>query len=554
MFGLSMSRRVLGLSIALCAAGWLGGCGDDDSGNTKPTGDVGTAPSGTCKPGKQAECDDSDCTSGKPAVATCGSNKKYGACKCPAKTGTTEDGGSDDGGSDAASGDGGGGASGGKSTTGGTWPMMGYDEKNTYFNPNEKILSPKNADKLVELWRFQVSGYPPGSPVVGEGLVFVMATGGTYAIDEETGKQVWAHEDIVGTASAAYADGAVYVHSSPGTNLYKLDAKTGDIKWGPVVTYDQSMCDGTSSPIVAGGKVFVGHSCGVIEATGAAEDLAASRGGVEAFDAETGKHLWTYWTVPEENKGKEDGAMVWSTVSVDVDAGAVFAATGNSYSMTGDHSDSIHAMNLDDGKKQWHTQVRPGDIWSLGVQPGGPDTDFGANPILAEVDGKKVVADGDKGAAFWAMDRATGQMLWSRPDLSASRDQSHGGMLMNGAFDGKNFYVVSDQPMDPKVKALLHALDASDKGKDVWKPIEYTKYTWGAPSLANGLLVVPNDDDLHVLEAATGKELIMFNTGGTIAAGAAAIVDGRIIVKSGLQYVFDSTTKNNNLVICYGLK
>jgi hypothetical protein len=45
----------------------------------------------------------------------------------------------------------------------------------------------------------------------------------------------------------------------------------------------------------------------------------------------------------------------------------------------------------------------------------------------------------------------------------------------------------------------------------------------------------------------------MFNTGGTIAAGAAAIVDGRIIVKSGLSYSLDTTAKNNNLVICYGL-
>jgi polyvinyl alcohol dehydrogenase (cytochrome) len=547
---------LLGLSIALCGAVWLAGC-DDDTNHPTPAKDLGKAPTGSCKQGSQAACEGSDCGGGRTALATCGSNEKWGACKCTTKTGKGEDGGGgDDAGSDAAmsGGDAGGGSADGKSTTGGTWPMMGYDETNTYFNPNEKTLSPANAKKLVELWRFQVAGYPPGTPVVGDGKVFVMATGGTYAIDEKTGEQVWANTEIIGTASAAYADGAVYVHSAPGTDLYKLDAKTGDIKWGPVATYNQGACDGTSSPIVAGGMVFVGHACGTVEATGAAEDLAASRGGVEAFDADSGDHVWTYWTVPDENKGKEDGAMVWSTVTVDVDGGAVYAATGNSYSMTGEHSDSIHAMNLKDGNKQWHTQVREGDIWSLGAQPGGPDTDFGANPILAEVGGKKIVADGDKGAAFWAMDRATGQILWSRPDLSASRDQAHGGMLMNGAFDGKNFYVVSNQPSDANVKALLHAMDASDKGKDVWKPVEYGKYTWGAPSLANGLLVVPNDDDLHVLEADTGKELIMFNTGGTIAAGAAAIVDGRIIVSSGLQYIFDSTTKNNNLVICYGLK
>jgi hypothetical protein len=564
----AIRQALLGLAFAAWCGVWAGGCGDDDSAAKKPTGSVGTAPKGTCKPGNAAECSDSDCTSGKPAMTTCGSDKTYGACKCAGKTSTS------DGGVDGGA-DGGAGASAGGSTDAGpVWAMMGYDEKNNYFNPNEHTLSVDNAKDLVEKWRFEVQGYPPGTPVVAEGKVFVMATGGTYAIDLDTGKQVWANADLMGTASVAYADGFIYVHTAP-AQLYKLAAKDGKIAWGPVQTYDQPSCDGTSSPILGGDKVFVGHSCGVVESTGSKDDLATSRGGVEAFDTASGKHVWTYWTVPDEKKGMEDGAMVWSTVAVDVEGGTVFGATGNSYSMKGENSDSIHAMGSDDGSKKWHTQVRPGDIWSVNAALTGPDTDFGANPILAEIDGKKVVADGDKGAAFWEFDRETGQILWSRTDLSASRDQAHGGMLMNGAFDGKYFYVVSNQPDGSPVPdggvadggkagdagkagsgtlALLHALDPRNKGKDVWKPIEFQKFSWGAPSLANGLLVVPNDDDLYVFEAATGKQLIMFNTGGTIAAGAAAIVGGRIIVKSGLQYIFDTTTKDNNLVICYGLK
>ncbi|HTU63524.1 MAG TPA: hypothetical protein VMF89_33910, partial [Polyangiales bacterium] len=57
---------------------------------------------------------------------------------------------------------------------GGTWRMMGYDETNTYFNPHETILSVSNAPMLKEKWRFTVAGFPPGSPVVAEGKVFVM--------------------------------------------------------------------------------------------------------------------------------------------------------------------------------------------------------------------------------------------------------------------------------------------------------------------------------------------------------------------------------------------
>jgi outer membrane protein assembly factor BamB len=79
------------------------------------------------------------------------------------------------------------------------------------------------------------------------------------------------------------------------------------------------------------------------------------------------------------------------------------------------------------------------------------------------------------------------------------------------------------------------------------------KYAWGAPSLANGVLVAPIDDLLYILDAATGAELNKFDTGGTIAGGAAAIVDGHVIVGSGLSYPFDPSTKDNNQVICYGL-
>jgi polyvinyl alcohol dehydrogenase (cytochrome) len=518
--GITMHRTLLGLWIAGCCATWAGGCGDDDS--AAKTSDAGERRSdaGNSKP--------KDAGNGDAAAA-----------------------------SDA-----------GTSETAATWPMMGYDANNTYFNPNEHTLSVENAKNLEMKWSFTVSGYPPGTPVVAEGKVFVMATAGTYAIDLKTGKQVWVNADIAGTASVAYADGFVYVHATAGASLYKLSAKDGKVVWGPVQTFDQTGCDGTSSPIIGGDKVFVGHSCGGIEVTGNAAALGVLRGGVEAFDTEDGKHVWTYWTVPDDKKGMEDGAMVWSSVAVDVEGGAVFATTGNNYSLSGGNSDSIHGIRFDTGKKKWRTQVRTTDTWSAMVATSGPDSDFGANPILAEVGGKKIVAAGDKGAAFWAFDRETGQMLWSRPDLSASRDAAHGGMLMNGAFDGKYFYVVSNQPGGSPIpdggvpdggpagdtKALLHALDPKDNGKDAWKPVEFQKFTWGAPSLANGLLVVPNDDDLYVFEAATGKQLIMFNTGGTIAAGAAAIVDGRIIVSSGLQYIFDTTAKNNNQIICYALK
>ncbi len=426
-------------------------------------------------------------------------------------------------------------------STSGVWASMGFDERNWYFNPNETTLTTANAGSLVQKWSFTIAGFPPGTPVVAEGMVFVMATGGTYAIDLESGTEVWSNTNLRGSASLAYEPGFIYAHDEA-AQLWKLNAADGSTVWGPVKADAQTGCDGTSSPILGGGLVVVGHSCGVRE-IGQGGGAAGARGGVEAHSTTDGSKVWTYWTV----ETGEDGAMVWSSVGIDVAGGTVFATTGNNYTMGGANSDAIHALDLNAGTLKWKTQVRTGDTWSIPVAIAGPDTDFGANPIV--LDG--AVAAGDKGSAFWSLDKNSGSILWSREGLSAARDQAHGGILMNGAYDGTNFYAIVNDTSNRS--AILYAMNGSS-GADVFAPKPYAgKFAWAAPSLANGVLVVPIDDDLHILDAATGSELNSFNTGGTIAAGSAAIVDGNVIVQSGLMYPLDATTKPNNQIICYGL-
>jgi hypothetical protein len=75
---------------------------------------------------------------------------------------------------------------------------------------------------------------------------------------------------------------------------------------------------------------------------------------------------------------------------------------------------------------------------------------------------------------------------------------------------------------------------------------------WGAVSLANGLLFVPNNATLYVMNAQTGDELLRLDTGGTIGGGAPAIAQGRVVVKSGMLWN-DPATKLNDQIICYGI-
>jgi outer membrane protein assembly factor BamB len=96
-------------------------------------------------------------------------------------------------------------------------------------------------------------------------------------------------------------------------------------------------------------------------------------------------------------------------------------------------------------------------------------------------------------------------------------------------------------------------MDSMNNGNSVWMKT-YPTMNWGAPSLANGVLYVPINHELYVLNAESGDELTKFNTGGTIAAGSAAIAQGRMVVKSGLSYALGGAeVMNNNQIICYGL-
>lgn len=424
-----------------------------------------------------------------------------------------------------------------------SWTHLGYDASNTYHNPHERTLSVDNASTIVKKWEFTTDGVPHGGLSIAAGKVFATTTGSTYAINLADGTEAW-KVPLSAESTAAYADGAVYVHTVQ-ANLYKLDAETGATVWGPIKTYNLPGSDGTSSPVVGGGKVIVGHSAGVTNEIGSQQAAASSFGGVEAFDIETGERAWTYETCA----GSENGAMVWSTVSIDLEANVVFAATGNNYTVVGENSDSIHAINLATGERLWKTQVRAGDQWSLATG-GSQDTDFGANPILATIGTRKVVAAGDKASAFWVLDRVTGEIVWSKENLSSSHNPSNGGVLNNGAYDGQHFFFVSNEPPS---KSVLHAVNAAD-GSALWPVKRYNKIVWGMPTLANGLLVVPVNNELHIYNAATGDMLNTFDTVGTIAAGAPTIADGMIVVKSGMQYIFagfDATFGTK--VFAYGL-
>jgi len=399
--------------------------------------------------------------------------------------------------------------------------MLGYDLASSYTNRAETTLSRENAHRLRSFWELEARGQVYGTPVAVDGTVYATSTGAIYAFDGDTGAVLWQRTDFGATSSLAYRDGTLWVHDL-GAMLRALDAATGEQLWS-TRTDAHPLATGLSSPIVFEGYVVVGLSSNEI-----VRDNATFRGGVAAFDTETGQQLWRDYTAdPPHN-----GASVWSTVSIDPEARMVFAGSGQNYTgEAGPGSDAIFALDLDTGRRLWTTQTVEGDVFTP-INPRGPDADFGANPILFAAGGRKLVGAGQKNGMFWALDRATGAVVWQRKLGPGS--PLTGGVLNNGAFDGTRLLVANNGGGF----GTLFALDPAD-GAIVWERA-LPGWVWAPITTANGVGVVASDTDLYGFDTDTGADLFVFPTAGTIAGGA-SIAHGRVHFGSGMQHIVGTT-------------
>jgi polyvinyl alcohol dehydrogenase (cytochrome) len=409
------------------------------------------------------------------------------------------------------------------------WTMLGHDLRSSYSNSAQTALSLQNAADLHLRWQFEARGQVYGTPAVVGDMVYVSSTGGLYAFDGDSGAMVWQNLEIGATSSLTYSEGAIFVHDFRAF-LRALDAATGEELW-QTRTDTHPLATGLSSPVVFERYVVVGLSSNEIVREG-----ATFRGGVAAFDRDTGEQLWRDYTAnPPHN-----GASVWSTVAIDSDARVVFAGSGQNYTgEAGPNSDALFAIDLDTGERLWTNQTVEGDVFTP-INPRGPDADFGANPILfeAEIGGvvREMVGAGQKNGMFWALDRVTGEAIWERRLGSGS--PLTGGVLNNGAFDGERILVANNDPASGH--GTLFALNPSD-GEIVWQR-DLTGWVWAPITVSNGVGIVAADTVLTAFDIETGEELFRFPTQGTIACGA-SIVGGRVHFGSGMQHIVGTSDR-----------
>ena len=326
--------------------------------------------------------------------------------------------------------------------TGKEWLSNGLDYGVNRFSPLDQITA-ANVGKLGLAWSYPLNSIRgvEATPIVVDGIMYVTAPWShrlrhqrqdrrkdldvRFSIASRQGVRLCC--DVVNRGVAVYK-GKVYV-GTPDARLIALDAATGKALWSVDASPDRARpYTLTGAPLVAKGKVFVGGGGGEY----------GVRGVVSAFDAETGKLAWRWYTVPgDPSKPVENEAMakaaktwddkfqywenggggtVWNTLSADPDLNLLYFGTGNAGPWASSirnpsgkdnlYTSSVVALDIDTGKYAWHYQATPSDTW---------DYDADQDLILTDltIDGQKRAGPvhAEKNGFFYVLDRKTGQFI-----------------------------------------------------------------------------------------------------------------------------------------------
>jgi quinohemoprotein ethanol dehydrogenase len=336
-------------------------------------------------------------------------------------------------------------------TTTVNWPLHNLDLAGSRFSALDQINT-SNVASLVPRWLFQ-HGVIDGvsnqtTPVVVDAVMYVTdARGSVYALDAADGHLLWTYDVtklIAGRGCASgldcyifrnrgvcYANGVVY--TAAGSFIFALDAKSGK----PISTFGK---DGqasvildvlkerypdvktaiemgywfTTAPQIYNDVLYIGSTRSESHVPG---------GHVLAVSAKTGKVLWVFNTIPQDEKdqgwdiagptwvgGERNGGGIWETPSIDPELGMMYVAVGNPFGDSTKRAginlftDSILALKLDTGQLQWYFQQTHHDVW---------DFDSGNQPVLfdMQVGGQRVkaLAEASKNGFLYILNRETGK-------------------------------------------------------------------------------------------------------------------------------------------------
>ncbi len=491
-----------------------------------------------------------------------------------------------------------------------TWSSAGNGLTDAHNAPFEFLLSRDTLPLVQARWIFSADGEVQGTPTVTANEVYFSdAAGSVWRLDAISGAVVWKTSlpgitgDSMAYSRVSPAIGAdvVLIGDQDSATVYALSRSTGKLVWKTVLATEKGAII-TSSPILAGGRVYLGVSSDQ-------ETLASKnpgfvpdfRGSVAALDLTDGHVIWQTYIVPQ---GYTGGSVWASNLAVDMARSTVYVPTGNNYSVPAsvaacqtkattpaqldaclspdDHIDSVMAVDMNTGAIRWSQRFTHADTWTVSCKqstqppatpcptPTGLDTDFGSGPNLFTItrNGQSVdvIGDGQKSGAYYAMDRDTGTILWG---TQVGPQGNRGGIEWGTAVDQGRIYIplansdytettlISGQKV---VGGYWAALDQAT-GQILWEtptqapapvptsprgtkpPAGALAEAEGSVSIANGVMYGEDAAGNFVaLDAASGTMLESFQSGGAGLA-APAIAAGTLYWSSGYSSIGATNNK-----------
>jgi outer membrane protein assembly factor BamB len=409
-------------------------------------------------------------------------------------------------------------------------------------------INKKNAGELDVAWSLpskaqSTYGAYATSPVIADGVVYIQdLESAVQAIDLESGDVIWTWQSesaTQGPNGVSVGDGKVF--GATASEAFALDQETGKELWSVPIAESPLAID--MAPGYEDGLVYIS----TVPVNVNSEYQGGGVGTLYALDAETGKKKWTFDTVPKSlwgDKKENSGGGLWYTPSFD-GAGSMYFGTGNPVPYPGTpqkpwgatrpgpnlYTNSIVKLDAKTGKLDWYYQQTPHDLY---------DWDFQNPPILIGTGGNGELAIGSgKNGIVTAVDTKTGKPVWSTPvgkhnghdddGLLAMRGESSkikkgeilpgnlGGVISPPAANPESVFVpVVNGPIEvtpnqelsntAELEGGMVALDVAT-GKVKWEQ-EYPTAVFGSPVVSNDVVFFTTfDGTIHGVDAKTGGEV-----------------------------------------------
>src|SRR4029079_19583645 len=316
----------------------------------------------------------------------------------------------------------------GKNSDNVTTQSMGYDRKS--YSPLKQI-DKTTVKRLVPIWNSSLindSG-ELAAPTVYNGVMYVINGKFSFAIDVETGKQIWRTpvKSEPGTPQRLnYTRGAATIYNGKlfrvtlDNHVLALDMKTGKEIWNQKFADYKEGFYATGGPIVANGVLISGVSGG--EST--------TRGFLDGWDPDTGKKLWRRYTIPAPGEpGSETwprnsdawtqgGGPTWRSGSYDPQLDLVYWGTGNAEpydprpreGLDSLFTSSVLAIRPKTGEVVCYYQYTPNDVY---------DVDATDEQVLADIviggQPRKVIIQANKNGFLYVLDRTNCNLIAAHP-------------------------------------------------------------------------------------------------------------------------------------------